>query len=215
MKQLSRHGEVIRLAVWVLAVLTVVTTPAALTQAKYAASGTATASARVAKWDIKFTQEPATGATGYFSGAVVSPTHPNAVNGGFPAQTATRTFKIKNDSEVTADVTVRLYYVQNDSVNFVVDASTGAVISSDANYPAMLDTLGAATSGLNSTITASGAGVVLQSGATYRFNPGAEGTFTISVKATAAAPAVDSGSAANAGNCIRKYKVFFDAVQVD
>ena len=74
------------MAAGVLAVLAIVTTPLVVAQAKYTASGTVTASARVAKWDIKFTQDPATGGTGYFSGAVVSSANPNA-NAGYPAQT--------------------------------------------------------------------------------------------------------------------------------
>ena len=215
MKQLLQHGRIIRLAAGVLAVLTIVTTPLAVTQAKYTANGTVTASARVAKWDIKFTQDPATGGTGYFSGAVVGPANPNA-NAGYPAQTTARTFKIKNGSEVTADVALKLYYVQNDSVDFAVDPATKAVTSDNLDYPAVLDSsIGSGSSGI-AGIGVAGAGVTTQTAnSVYRFEPGAEGTFTITFRATSGAPAVTSNSAANVSNCIRKYKVFFDAVQVN
>jgi len=186
--------------------LAVLTAPLAVS--KYVAPGEGAASARVAKWDVKFTLNPVTGSTGYFNGTVVSANHP-LTGSAYPTQTTTRTFRIKNDSEVAADVTIQLRYVTNDAAA-VTDTST-------------LDTVNAtsatAASGIASvTLTTTHSGTITGSGSTFGFSAGADGTFTITTKATNNAPqtpGTTSGAASYWQNCIRKYEVYFNAVQID
>ena len=207
-KILSRRQAppLVPLLALILTVAAVLTAPLAMS--KYVATGAGAAGARIAKWDIQFTQNPVTGSTGYFSGTVVGTNHP-FTGSNYPTQTTTRTFTITNSSEVIADVTIQLRYTQNDAIA-VTSAST-------------LDVLGqvstSAASGLTATIGLStSTGVTLQSGTTYRFPIGASATFTLTTKATdntPRTPSTTSGTASYWQNCIRNYKVFFNAVQVD
>ena len=238
MKRTDRAPQVrpfIALAVLLLAFGVAVTTPIAM--AKYTATATATTgSAKVALWDVKFTANPS-GSTGYFSSsgtatpALVATNIPVSGQSNFPTQATTRTFTIKNDSEVMADISIKLFYVRSDNVDFVVNPATRAITSTDqANYPAIQDPLTdtggtrLVNSGIFSisttdvSLSPNDPGPGTAAGRMYRFPVGAQATFTITVKAPTANPVVPgtgSTSVSNWESCIRKYKVFFDAVQID
>jgi len=174
-----------------LCVLTAVSLSlASSTVAKYTASATVAASARVAKWDIWLSEDikDNTKSTAHLSGA-----HFTTQNNG----PTTKTFKITNNSEVMAEVTIKLVYVDTD-----VSKGTVGVNSTQA-------TVGAATQGVTS-ILATGTGVSqVTASEVYRLAPAAVATFTITMKNTT------NPSGVTTTNCMRRYKVYFKAVQVD
>jgi len=206
----KRHGTppVIAAALTALVILCLVSTPMAyITMARYTASATVTASGRVATWDVKFITDPVSGSTGYFGGTIVSANHPRT-GIGYPTQTTTRTFRIRNDSEVAADVTIQLRYVTSDT--------STASASSTLDVINQISTT--AASGLASvSLTTTHSGTITGSWPTYRFSIGADGTFTITTKATNNAPRAPSTTNQSTywQNSIRKYRVYFNAVQID
>lgn len=184
------------------------TTLATGTMAQYAASATGTAAANVAKWDVGFSKHPTANAATTPSGAYLNST-------ARPGVATSWEFKIKNYGETAAVVTLKLYYIRNDNVDFAKAGGKYTTASSNSNYPSVQDTINAANSGIKSVSLTPNANIKELGSYKYLFAPGAEGTFTITPKATSGAPAISSNAATNVNNCIRRYKVFFDAEQVD
>lgn len=153
----------------------VATTP--LAYAKYAHSATVTASARVALWDLEITQAPSTTGIGFVSGAAQSPGLTNQV------------VKIKNNSEVMAEVRIE-----------VRGGSNGGVYTS---VPAVTAASPVVAAGTGSFVGISASGASPGTGAQkYKINPKAEATFTFNFQGTGA-PMTDH------------YSIWFEAEQVD
>lgn len=100
------------LVTFVLAVLTILTAPLALTQARHAANGTVTAEARVPKWDIKFVYPPNPTGEGtdnanrmWDHGLALYQTVNGSDNAGYQC------FVLSNESEVCADITLWVGYL--------------------------------------------------------------------------------------------------------
>lgn len=186
----------VALVVMVLAVLTALTTP--LTIARYSAAGTLDASARVATWDVFFTEEPSEYATAYLGGALkdASPEKFGISN--------SRTLTIKNNSEVAAEITAIRFRGERTETT-VTDTSPACTINADDEAIASitLDTGGSS-------------GVTDLGGGRYRFAIGAEAKFEVKLKAVTPNPSWGSASTdQNNNSCIRRYKVFFDVEQID
>jgi len=206
-RRAGQAPPVLAMLALLLTVGVVATTPLAM--AKYVASGTVSASARVAKWDVKFTTQPDTAdtnptvyksrihrqipATGDFDANPALITTTTTTTRVTTLGPESRTFAIQNNSEVMADITnLQLRYVITD---------TGAVTVSSGTVASAANSHGAYQLSLNA-----GGSVTTPATGTYRFPIGATGTFTISIQAT-------DRTAAHPG--IRKYRVSFDATQVD
>jgi len=194
-KRISRTGQALpvkALLVLLLTLSVVTTIPLAL--AKYSGEGKVSSSATVAKWDIKLSQDiqDNTMLTMFANGSTRITTITNGP--------LTKTFKIKNNSEVMAEITLRVNYVNSDGQKGTITASTAQATVNNANE------------GIAS-ITAAGTGVTTQTAnEVFRLEPNSEATFTITFKGVTL-----SGSAAStaSSNYIRWYKVYFKAVQVD
>lgn len=175
-------------AATLLAVLTVCSMAGATgTMAKYATSATATASIRVAGWDVSI---PAS----YTNNRVALWTTSTA---GAATQTpasyagTTTQFQIQNDSDVTADISLKVTYVTSRASTPVWDSPretnvTIAWVSTQAG---------------NVTSTTA----VANTHGTWRFEPGSTATFRMTV----------SRPSTGNGQIGRKCKLFADAVQVD
>ncbi|MCL1887560.1 MAG: hypothetical protein FWF96_01650 [Kiritimatiellaeota bacterium] len=187
---------VLAIVALLLTIGVVATTPLAF--AKYAANATVAASARVAKWDVVFTQHPSAVHAAYNEAGTFLSTST------WTPTTSALTFKIKNNSEVAADVTIYFRYVTSDS---------GTATASSAYH------IPNATAAGMGNLSFSGTGVSqVTANSVYRFTPGAEGTFTFTQKKPTtepSTPSTTSGSVTNWENCIRKYRIYFNAVQID
>ena len=201
--KLYREGRPRPLIVTLVLLLTIAavgTTPWAL--AKYAATGTGTASARVASWSPQFYQEPGSLSAAYLNGAWYDGT-----------ATSTGSFCILTGSEVSTNIKVQIRCSESDAT---------AVTASSPSITFPTNQINAANQGIahltNNYPTGSpGSGTVIQnSPVDFNYAPTSWVWFdSLGVKATSPAPAIVSNAATNVNNCMRIYKVYFDAVQID
>jgi hypothetical protein len=181
-KQKRRRPGIIPLAALALALAFVLTTPLAMSK-YYAIATTTPVSASVAKWSPAFSINPASDNIIYRNSALVEGTE-------------SRTFSITNDSDVTADITIRV----------VASAEPGTPVSaSSPSEEIAQNTLGA----LDRLLLTPATGVSLQGTNTWRFAPGATGNFTLQLHVTA------QPSESTTIGWYREYKVCANAVQVN
>jgi len=172
------------------------------TQARYRTNAGLTASAQVAGWNPRFSTQPAE-----IPHANRNPTiyriHVTATNtaSNRPASPAlwrgqqTRTFAIQNSSDVVADISARqLRYVVVDYPSPVTAASP-RVVDSARQHGAHQITFGGANV-LPATI--------------QRYTIGLTRTYTVNIRAMPFSNVTEMRD-----NRIRRYRVYFDAVQVD
>ena len=159
------------LAVAILAVAAIVTAPLAVS--KYVITGTGTGTARVAKWDVSIPVGAATTSIRK-NNAYVFYAASNIGSGVTTSKTASivHTFIVNNDSEVTADIKLQAFYIVVDGTDHITGGQPNDA-SSATGYTIALNTTN------TGTVTAqSGAGTGV---ATYRFSPGAQATFNLTI----------------------------------
>lgn len=228
----------LRIAACSLLVVVISTAFLPFTGARYAASATGSASSRVAKWDVKFTQSPSVSPVVY-------------LNGEYLGGSKTFTFTITNNSEVTADIKLRMYFDWGGSSNY--DMNPVPAVTTDSHDA--FDSAACAArscgisvgshilycptgqcSGISEFKIAPGTGVtrtdngaitnfdVSNTNRTWRFAPGASANFTITCKELRGAGgsgggfpnyASDLTRVDNTPATMRHYKLFADATQVD
>ena len=161
----------IALAALLLALVTAITTPLAM--AKYTAAGAHTASGQVAKWGVNFPEGTAA-ASVRMNNAYVFYDAGNIGNGVTTSKTAsvTHTFIVKNESQVAADIKLQAFYIVVDTVDHITggkpdetSAATGYVIAHNTTNTGTVT----AQSGNNTGV------------ATYRFSPGAQAVFNLTI----------------------------------
>jgi len=194
----------IGLVTLILAIVVAWTLPFAIsatTMARYVAEAAISPSARVARWDVVFSPQPAT-AIRHENITVfhthVTATHANPMtivesDAEHILGPISRTFSIFNNSQVTADIeNIVMRYVINDTTTPTVASPTVA----GSSHP----------SGAHNITFTPSANVQALAGGRFRHQFGATGTYTIHIQAT---------DIAQPHPAIRWYRVFFDAVQVD
>jgi len=216
-KQAGPAPPVLAMIALLLAIGVAGTTPIAFTQAKYTAQGMVTASARVAKWQIE-----------YYSDADGDYPRPNSVaylgdtwrnegpkyNDGKGTMVAAQhyNFCVFNYSEVAAIIEIKLRCEDSDGTRLPYAVTK--------NSPSALSLLGNAGQGLANyqyyIDPGSSNGVTKVDTYQFRFAPGPSWAwFSFDAKPITTHPTLTTSGYSSLQNCMRSYKVFVDAVQVD
>lgn len=187
------------LAIAIVATLPFVTTVVNTTMARYVAQATALPTAHVARWQVEYTQQPATNVrheniTVFHTHVTATHAAPTAVlsrNAALHSGPTTRSFTIANNSQVTADVYISLRYALEDDET---PTATSPTVANSAH-----------SHGAHALQVNAGA-VQTLGGDVFRHQYETSGTYTINIQAT---------NRALPHFAIRWYRVFFDALQVD
>ena len=191
---IGRTQRVIWMAVLLLAVFTAATVP--VTLSKYAASATVSAGAGVAGWDVYFYASPSNLSTAY-------------LNGSWREGPNTHRFCIYSNSEVAAEIEIVVRYETSDGTKLPAPVTADSPVamryqgaaSHDGVYNLLHD-FPAGSPGSNSV------GVI--DNYFFKYEPKSWVWLDIEPKAFAPYP-----SGATVSNCMRSYKVFVNAVQID
>jgi len=168
-------------ALWVVVVLTGMLWTN-ITVARYVAQTNLNVSVQIAEWDVEF-------ASLFADRAVTTFRNGERIEGDI-----TRWFTVTNNSDVTANVTLRMRVYTNPAASVTV-SSPAAIIGQGA---------------VNDLGHTQVAGITHQGGHTWQFEPGASGNFFVQLQSTAQ-PTPGNVD----GLWYREYIVIADAVQVD
>ncbi|MCL2301207.1 MAG: hypothetical protein FWC27_13780 [Firmicutes bacterium] len=176
--------------------------------AKYTASGTVSASARVAKWDVKFGGVPA-GVTGPRPDGTVAYIRPagatNAKTTAPSPNTTYRYFYVYNNSETAANITIRLLYTSPRPNN---SYPSSTVTTTWPNGTPTYDST--RTTGY---ISGSGQSITVEAGGRAAFSLNINGVPNGDITTTITG--VPSGQGATGNNDTFYLRAFANAVQVD